>query len=148
MKQKHLIALLQTDYTTVHVVFTDSTNYREYTYKAPLNMQLEEGDSVVVNPPSGLKIAEVKKVDQYAKIDVDADYDYHWIVQKVDTTEYDKLNATEEKCKEMLLEIERQSQRAKMVAQLESELPMGSPARKLFDELKTTVSGGLISEEV
>ena len=61
MKHKHLLALLQSDYTTIEVTFDQ--NGKRYTYKARLSEGIQEGDAVVVDSPSqGLVVVQVVAV--------------------------------------------------------------------------------------
>lgn len=174
MKQKHLLSLLQTGFTTIHVVFdnehipatpaptahnsgqvrqpwaeppvTPSARWtpevRKYTYKADLADNLQQGDAVVVeSPKAGLVIARVVAVDPTPRIDVDADFDYKWIVQKVDRTAYDKRNMGEREFQDTLQEVERVKQREILVRSMAENLPAGTEARRMFDEAIAMVSG-------
>ena len=143
MNQKHLLALLQSGYTTIEVVFNDSmqdrlgsgrTNTKAYTYKARLDDDIEVGDHVVVDSPSkGLTVVEVTAVHKTAKIDLDAPFTYKWIVQKVDRTRYDETKAKEDEFLETMMEVERVHERELLLAKFKDHLPEGSEARKLFE---------------
>lgn len=109
MKHRHLIALLQEGYTTIQVVFNDDVRGRSkpYTYKAPLSAGVEVGDRVVVDSPSkGLVVVEVVGTDKAPRIDLDADFTYKWIVQKVELKAYEEQLEREAKAMDALQEVD------------------------------------------
>ncbi len=151
MQQKHLLALLQTGYTTIEVVFTDGhldslgsgrTRSKPYTYKARLEDDLKVDDVVVVDSPSkGLTTATVVDVHKAPKIDLDAPFTYKWIVQKVDRTRYDETLARESEFMDTMMEVERVHQRELLLGKFRDHMPEGSEARKMFDSATQKVIG-------
>jgi len=151
MKHKHLLALLQTGFTTIETVFADESNYmhhtrqvigsgastplaKRYTYKALLSDNLQEGDCVVVDSPSrGLTLVTVVAVHSTPKIDLDAPFTYKWIVQKVDRSTYDDTMEKEATFMGAMLEVERVRQRETLLKDFTMHLPEGSEARTMFD---------------
>lgn len=97
---------------TIKVSFSQNRNTIDdratalYTYKT-LDDTIKENDIVVVKVGDRIKTASVIKVDAVA--DLTGDFDYQWIVQKVDTTEYDKLNEMEQGASEKLRELEQKT---------------------------------------
>jgi len=164
MKQKHLFALLDQSYVTISVEFdrTARTEKRDmvrpneerlaerhqrYTYKAPKDAGIAVDDAVVVESPSnGLCIVRVVEVHQTPQIDLDAPFEYKWIVQKVDRTGYDERVARERKFADMMLEVERTRQREQLMNDMRANLPEGSEARKLFDSATALTIDGVKSE--
>ena len=74
------------DMKTVSIKFTPYG--QPYTYKTDLD--LADGDTVVVNTPnSGLQLVKVHEVHDTPQLD--EGFDYAWIVQKIDLTNYRKL---------------------------------------------------------
>lgn len=169
MNNRHLLALLQSNFYTLAVVFDNPlpdapwdgaparpqparapshgqpqapvmpSNYagteKTYTYKCPDDIELELGDKVLVDSPrNGLCIATVVRKDDFADIDLNADFTYKWIVQKVDRTRYDDMLDKEAKFSRLLTEAERVKQREAVMESFKSTLPEGGDARKLFDE--------------
>jgi hypothetical protein len=164
MKQKHVLSLLQTGYTTVNVYFADHKEQRPaaprgaapapwasepaqawqqpqapaprtYTYKTK-DMDLKPGDRVIVESPqsnTGLTIAVVHSIDPAPRIDVDADFDYKWIVQRVDMAPYNAILEAEAKFNDTLQEVERTHQREILLGKMTEHLPPNSQARTLFD---------------
>lgn len=139
MKQRHLISLLQNDYVTVQVVFqrpdnapiNPSTN-RHYTYKA--RMPIAVGDIAVVEVREKLALVKIVVVNDVPQINVDADYDYKWLIQRIDRTTYDKTLAVEKKFAEAMQAAEKAHQRLVLAQKFTDHLPLGSKARILFEE--------------
>ena len=141
MKHKHLLALLQSDYTTIEVTFDQ--NGKRYTYKTRLSEGIQEGDAVVVDSPSqGLVVVQVVAVHKVPKIDIDAPFTYKWIVQRVDRSSYDRTLEQEAKFADMMFEVERVRQRELLLQQFKENLPEGSAARSLFDSATSLLVEG------
>lgn len=105
-----------------------------YTYKAPLEADVQPGDSVVVDSPRfGLAIVTVMSVDPVPRIDPDADFDYKWIVQKIDRSGYDKRVMDEQDFGDTLQAVEVQRQREQLLETMSEHLPANSQARAMFD---------------
>lgn len=143
MNQNHLLALLQTGYTTLNVEFPPDTAAslnsrigarRLYTYKVLTEDGVKVGDTVVVDTPrDGLKLGLVVEVHKSPQINVSATFNYKWIVQKVDTSRYDVAVQKEDEFLETMQEVERAHQRALLLEKFRNHLPEGSEARLLFD---------------
>jgi hypothetical protein len=113
---------------------------RGYTYKVPLTWNVKEGETVIVlTPQAGLKFAHVVSVDDKPDIDIDADFDYRWAVQKVDLTEFQELTLKEEQFGRQMIEVERTKQRESLLESFRSSLPEGSAARALFEQTTATL---------
>lgn len=104
-----------------------------YTFKAPKDA-VKVGDLVVVNGSHGLTVARVHVVHDRPRIDLQADFDYQWIVDRVDLNGYKEKLAEEEKLRGVLQEAESQRQRKQLLEDLLSMYPEGSDARKLLDQ--------------
>lgn len=109
---KNNVALAMLDNVkAVEVVFSPSNG--RYTYMTLLD--LEVGDKVVVDTPrSGLVVVTVAKTD--VEWDIDARFDYKFIVNKVDTAQYDAVNHAMAEVKS-LIEAERKTQARKAVVE-------------------------------
>lgn len=105
MKNSHLASLLQEGFTTVKVMYGNIPDLREgthtlekrYTFKTFLD--LKPGDVVVVPDNAYNKnysVAMVNSVDAAPDIDFDADFEYKWIIDKVNMEQYEKVLQTEE----------------------------------------------------
>ncbi len=170
MKQHHLLSLLQNDFTTIHVAFrSDIDNAvsapsnggtsgfettrspkpkvpRTYTYKALITDELKADDFVVVDhPKGGPMVGLVISVDAVANIDVDADFEYKWIVQKINRVPYETRLKKESEFLETMKAVEREAQRSELVKKFAEHLPEGSPARQLYDTAVSNVVGDVKS---
>ena len=163
MKQKHMFSLLDQTFTTVHVAFPSYNpddiqavapaqhhqpkapqppmpkrawggSQGTYVYKVPFSWGVNEGDELLVETGIGLVITNVVKVDGMPDIDVDANFDYKWAVQKVDRTKHNELVDSEKRFADSLLEIERVKQRESLLTSFRESLPEGSAARNLFEQ--------------
>lgn len=130
------ILLLTEGYTTVNVRFKE-TDTKTYTYKVMKSDGVAAGDSVVVNSPShGLVVVTVVEAHVEPRIDINANFKYQWIVQKVDTAAYKKRLDLEERLSQSLLEVERQKQRQQLAMELRAQMPE-------LDSILTWVNGEL-----
>ncbi len=121
MSIRDKILLLTEGYTTIVVNFPGSTN--PYTYKAMIDEGIAASDSVVVNSPSkGLTVVTVTEVHVTPQIDINSNFVYQWIVQKVDTTKYKKRKELEDRLAESLLQTERQKQREALAAEVRAAI--------------------------
>lgn len=118
---------------------------RGYTYKVPLAWEIKDGDTLIVlTPQRGLAFVHVVSVDERPDIDLDADFEYRWAVQKVDLTEFQELTLKEQKFNDQMLEVERVKQRESLLDSFRNSLPEGSAARALFEQ--TTAQLGVTVE--
>lgn len=103
---RHLASLLQTDFTTVKVRFRDGNNTRLYTYKVPNDLQVQVDDMLVVDAHySGVCIVDVKEVHERPQIDPDANFDYKWVVGKVDLESYRKRAEAEAEFRQLVRDL-------------------------------------------
>lgn len=104
---------------------------REYTYKT-LDPTIEVNQKVIVDTPvSGLTVVQVVSVSGVEAMD-NKTVDYKWVVQKVDTTEYQAL-------------LEKDAQLAHTI-KLANQAAAIAKARKEFEE--TLAAAGLDSDAV
>ena len=126
MKFHHMISLLQTNYTTVKVRFLNGrggTSEKDYTYKVPLDAEIQVEDFVVVDTSTtGYTIAQVVKVDESPDINLDAPYPYSWIVQKIDLNPYHERREREQRINKQLFKLEQRKQQVNMVEQFRAML--------------------------
>lgn len=127
MKQRHLISLMDKDYTTVSVVFqkdsnrpTTSSTGKRYTYKTLKDNDPQVGDIAIVEVGVQLAFVKIVEVHTTPQIDFDADFDYKWLVQYVEREDYDKRMASEKK----FLEGVEAAEKAHQIKLLTSHLPI------------------------
>lgn len=99
------------------------TNYNEqcsrlYTYKVKLSDNPKVGQTAIVMVARGLVMVTIVEVHDVPKIDLDAKFDYKWLVQLVDLGQYNALLQSEENFKLMLQSIERKKQVAAIKAEV------------------------------
>jgi len=118
---------------------------KAYTYKVPRDEAIAIDDYVVVHGEhSGLAIGRVVRVDADPRIDVDAPYDYKWIVQRVDRETYQRRVDAERAFSDAMLNVERVRQREQLVQGFKDNLPEGSEARRLFEQTVGALSGPVV----
>lgn len=124
MRQSHILSMLQTGYTTIKVVYnipkavvTDPTCslpkdvQKGYTFKTAIDVEVN--DLVVVpHDKNGLAICQVVEVHKEPELDLDAPYDYKWVIDKIDLTTYQHLLKAEQKGLEGLRKLEVQKRKA------------------------------------
>lgn len=108
MKSDQIAAVLMDGVKTIGVSFGKS-GPQIYTYKTLEDH--EEGDRVVVDGAGQLKVAYVREIHEVAQIDIDSDFDYKWVVQKVNLTKHEEIIAKEEEFAQELLKMQHQSVR-------------------------------------
>lgn len=145
---RHMLAFLQDNYTTVSVKFLNDigiiSGSKDYTYKVLLEDNIKEGDTCVVDVSGVKKLVVVTAVHSTPKIDPSAQYDFKWIVQRIDTSRYDQQVAVEEKVRDMFFEIERENQRKKFVDEFKTGLE-GRPL-ELFNEAVALINSTKVIE--
>lgn len=120
MKTHNISSLLMQGCKTVGVQFDGTSKF--YTYKTMITLEID--DQVVVPSGSGnsAAIAVVKRVDTIPQISVTSNIDFKWIIQKIDTAEYDALNAKEAEFRDELLAIEQKATVSNAMAALQEYL--------------------------
>lgn len=107
---------------------------RAYVYKCHNSMAVGQGQQAVVMTDGGMRIVTVVKVDDFADIDLNADYDYKWVVSVINTAVYDDLLDKEAKFNRLVTEARRTKVREETLASFKSVLPTEGEAAKLFHE--------------
>lgn len=108
-------------------------NTRLYTYKVLLKDNVQPNDTVVVIVGNEMVLVKVVEVHELPQIDLDADYDYKWIVQRIDTDAYDKMQEKETQFQQAMVEVERVKQREKVKQEMEQLLIDSPVAKGIFE---------------
>lgn len=110
---------IKEDITTCGVKFLDNggfTSGKEYTYLT--NVELTVGDKVVVKANGRIAICEVTRYDGDAPI-IDDKYEYGFIIQRVDTTQYEKnqtdFTALKSEIRRRMMKAKRQQMREQIL---------------------------------
>lgn len=123
-----ILATQNSDFKFVKVFFPDNTTH--YTYKTLLDF--EEGDTAIVLSPRSKSFVTVT-VEEVLSIDeIDHDRTYKWIVDKVDTTQYEKCVEAE---KAMAKEI-RAAVQAKRLKDLQEQIAERIGSDKMVNVVK------------
>lgn len=117
-KLRNLAAFIDDELTTVSVIFENSNNSYTYVASKELAKTLETGDQVLVRASGALKVVSVVEVHAESEVDVDAGFGYSVIIQKVDHTEHNKIEARLSAGESAL----RSQQRAQYRAQIKENL--------------------------
>lgn len=100
MSTVNLLLAQNEHFNLVKVAFKNGQ--RLYTYKS-LIPDLEAGDTVIVESPSeGLVTVVVHSVHKLHELALKADIHYKWIVQKVDLTEYERVQSAEAEAQKVI----------------------------------------------
>lgn len=159
MNTKHALHLLQDGYTTIAVVF-GHLGFDPYSnsaarpahqpqpgvapetiFKAKIDDKVIKGDTVVVEDfVHGMVCATVSRVDETPMIDTSSDYDYRWIVCKVDKKSYEAQLEVDSKFQAAMVQAERVQLREKVQSDYENALVEGSTAHKIFTQALTSMN--------
>lgn len=104
MKAQEIVAALQSGYVSVKVRFlqySHTSTAREwseklYTYKALASWNIQPDDRVIVDSPKdGLVVVKVDSVSSDPDLNFADVGNFKWIVQKIDTSQYDAVTQQE-----------------------------------------------------
>ncbi len=170
LKPKHLLSLLQSGFTTIQVQFPPDLvqgaapagierhdrnsgittrhavpDAKQYTYK--IEGSCEVGDTVIVDSPySGLTCVKVVNVDDEPRIDLNAEFTYKWVVQRVDTSAYRERLDKEEAFLKQIEGVQRTAMRDQLLRQHAETFPVGSVAREEFDKAMNAFNPALAAQ--
>lgn len=130
MQVDKMVDLLSENFYTVACVFPESKdgciitppdnfqNFRgkQYTYKVPKHLDVQEGDYVVVQVGDVLKIVKVCERHEFPEIDTEASFRYRLVIGKVDLEAHATFVAQSTELEEKLKKLKRKAERAKLVA--------------------------------
>ncbi len=155
-KQAHMLALLQENMTTVHVYYNDRDSGGDggtlYTFKcthqqaAVIQRMIAHNNTLKGSPimeqpwaivftGGKFKIVKIHAVDAIPQLDLDAHYEYKWIVSVLDTDEYQDQMAKERKAKDLLI----QGEKAKLKKELIENLGLSNGNTQLLLEVQTAL---------
>ena len=125
------VALLD-NFTTVTCISV--SRMTSLTFKKPLGMELEKGDKVVCSfHNKGLEILDVEEVhDRVVNPD---DINLCWVVQKIDTTQLEHLQALDQKAVDKIKQMQQNKARRELLAEFDKdELKLLSSDLELKDD--------------
>lgn len=150
VKTNHMLSMFQENYTTILVAYVGEPMKKLFTYKAPMDHNLQIGDEVIV--PVGdadefgfqaKRLARVELVHSAPEIDYDSNIVYRWVIQKVDYTRYNEILETEKKFKELMVQADK-LQHKKKLREAFLELATDEEAKSLMDQALKLVGGKVI----
>lgn len=130
----NIAALLREDTRTIAVAFPKGTTYpdapiengtlldiedfdkRYYAYVTDLDVK--EGDAVLVEAAGAIKVAIVAKVDDTVKIDPGLQYELRWVIQKLDFTHHQQNLAKNAEIKDLVSQAYQRNLRRSFSQQL------------------------------
>lgn len=118
MRQNHVVSLLQTGYTTVQAVYNiddlEGSFSKRYTFKVLNDMNVKVGDICVVQT-SGYSLVRIINVHDEPNINLDSEFDYKWVVDKVNLERYKNIITVEKEMLKQLNAIEAKKRRQEVL---------------------------------
>lgn len=147
---------LQDNYTTVKAIFIkdlsifDITNqsldsilaeqkseaFREYRYKADTRLNLAKGDLAVVHANNGLTIVQISHVDAMPQLELSANFNYKWVIDKIDLTSFKARLNEEQALKQLLAKLAHVEQQKQLLERIEIASQSDDELAKLWQQLK------------
>ena len=168
MKQHHILNAMQNNFTTIEIKFLNNDNVdfpvdvedadgnsllkvpgwisqpidsrKAYTYKA-LRDTCEVGDYVnILAPGSTLKVGVITEVHEAPLINFEADFEYKWIVGKIDLRAYADNLIHETELIRKFAAIERNHQRNAAMLKVRENFEGDSKMLAAFDQVAALVN--------
>lgn len=122
---KQLVVVAHPDLVSIQCSFSKTINNhngRKYTYLCPRKLAetLTAGDLVNVTKSKelGVNVACVALIDEFVDIDINTEFDYEWVIGKVDTTNVNELVKWQETAALHLQRQQRQHLQKQMLAEI------------------------------
>lgn len=138
MKAQEIVAALQSGYVSVKVRFLqyrhgEYTNRdwseKLYTYKALVSWNIQPDDRVIVDSPKdGLVVVKVDSVSSDPDLNFADVGNFKWVVQKVDTSQYDAITQQEAELTQKVQALLRKQAQDKFLNDFSSALD-GNPQK-------------------
>lgn len=145
-----MIHLLQEDFITVGAVFEDEVTIEQllkekdfptahqfaYTFKANADMGLKAGDLALVHAQNEIKIVRIVEIHDSPLIDETANFDYKWVIQKVDITAFQQRMAEEKLLKRLLGKLVAVEKKHGLTERLEKAKELDADLKALVEQFK------------
>ncbi len=128
------IHYLQRPFITVGAVFEDDIGINDilnettqsdfeykgfcYTFKAEVDSNFAVGDYAVVHAKNELKIVKIVQVHHTPKIDINAHFEYKWVIQKIDFRAFKERHAEQKRIESLLNALEIAERRESLAQRL------------------------------
>lgn len=123
------LTFLFDDITTIKIRFKKDDE-KTWTYKALKTDNIQVGDKVVVPTPHSFVVVTVTEVHEYPQVE-DGNF-YKWIIQRVDTTQYDALVKRDGDATAVIAKAEFEKKRQEAKEALLSGLAVNEDVQALF----------------
>lgn len=157
------INYLQDHYTTVKAIFIKdlsifdithqsldsilaeqkSEAFHEYSYKVDTRLNLVKGDLAVVHANNGLSIVQISQVDETPQLDPKANFNYKWVVDKIDLTGFKARLDEEQALKQLLAKLNHAEQQKQLLERIETASQTDSELGGLWQNLKQKIKNPL-----
>lgn len=95
MNEVNVLLADNPNFKFVECVFYPFTGVNPYTYKT-MNPDIKEDDFVVVDTPSkGFQVVQVRAIKSPLEVNLEAKYEFKWVVQRIDAEDYEKCKTVE-----------------------------------------------------
>lgn len=150
INKKQALHLFQEGYTTAIFGYANGNIHPDniFTFKVLLEDNFAENDSAIVDTSSGLKLLKCLEVHDKPKIDLYANHDYKWVIQKVNFERYNKLVEAEEKFSDVLQDMEKIKVQDEIRAHILDTAGSNSEILKIFNGAVKSLNETLGAEVV
>lgn len=111
-----------------------ATTERLYSYKVPKGQIFQPGDLVIAEMNGVLRVLEVVVVDAEPDLDFTISSPYKWIIQKLDTTDYDERLRAEKEFLMRMTQLEQNRRQRELRDQFMQQYRLDEEGAKGFDE--------------
>ncbi|MDO5651072.1 MAG: hypothetical protein Q4G13_02910, partial [Moraxella sp.] len=115
------------DDITVHEILHDLSDKHEYkgfcyTFKAEIGSDFQVGDYAVVHARNELKVVRIVQVHDTPMIDVNANFEYKWVIQKIDFAPFKKRHAEQKRIGQTLAKLDIIERREVLMTRLKKAM--------------------------
>jgi uncharacterized caspase-like protein len=145
MKAQEIVAALQSGYVSVKVRFLQYAGKdtapewgeKVYTYKALASWNIQPDDRVIVNSPKqNLVVVKVDSVSSDPDLNFAEVGNFKWIVQRVDTSQYDAITQQETELTQKVQALLRKQAQEKFLNDFSSALDGNPQKDAIIEELR------------
>lgn len=128
MRENHVLSSIQKGFHTVSVAFEQKPTKESsvWTYKSPDQLEVVVGDRVVVQANNTFKVGTVMEVHDEPQISLDSNYDYKWVIDKVDFSIFNAILKNEEEFTKSLRAMRQENAKQQVVSALAKQFD-GTP---------------------
>lgn len=146
--------LLQKPFITVGAVFEDDVSVDEilhkgtdnayqgfcYTFKAEVDNNLQVGDYAIVHANHALKIVKIVQVHDTPNIDINAKFEYKWVIQKIDFANFKQRLDEQKQLENLLNALQITERKNALVDRLNQASQKDKTFANLLNQIKQTLN--------